>query len=192
MGLPYRGAMRQPLVAVVGVLLGLSACAADTTPAPNQAPALAVRVSPNPVMIGQALSFQIEGQGLTGPRHVALFVEYPDGSIAQLLPNRLPGGQPTLTAGQRLTFPSAGASYRLQAAEPTGTHTVLAYASAQPLDLNGISSYASEGAAFATVQANRQGKGSLEGSFLAVLRLNNPGLFQFSKFDVSAAPSSAP
>lgn len=120
---------------------------------------------------------------------LALFVEYPDGRVEQLLPNRLPGGEPTVKAGQSVTFPPAGATYELRATDPTGTHTVLAFASWQPLKLEEFSSYANADAAFATV--NRQGKGSLEASFMAKMNLLNAGLHRFTTFDVKATATSS-
>lgn len=176
------------------VLLGLSACASDGSPqvSPPPAPALTVQVTPNLVEIGQALSFRLGFQDTSGSVFLALFVEYPDGRVGQLLPNRLPGGEPTVKAGQSVTFPPVGATYELQATGPTGIHTVLAYASWQPLKLDDFSSYASAGAAFATVHANRQGKGSLEASFVAKMKLLNSGLHQFTTFEVKTITSSAP
>lgn len=170
-------------------LAGLTACGPGDILPPTAPPTLTVQTTPNPVTIGEKLSFQIGMQNSAAPRFLALFIEYPDGTIDQLLPNRLPGGEPMLQAGQSVTFPPPGALYELRAVGPTGTYTVLAYASAQPLKLDDISRYANADAAFATV--NRQGKGSLEASFLAVMRLVNPGVFQLTTFEMKAA-SAAP
>lgn len=181
-----------PALPLALTLLGLSACASDGIPQvrPLPASALTVQVTPNPVEIGQSLSFRLGVQHTSGSVFLALFVEYPDGRVDQLLPNHLPGGEPTVKAGQSVTFPPVGATYELRATDPTGTHTVLAFASWQPLKLEEFSSYANADAAFATV--NRQGKGSLEASFVAKMKLLNSGLHQFTTFEVKTTTSSAP
>ncbi|UQN10644.1 DUF4384 domain-containing protein [Deinococcus sp. QL22] len=167
------------------VLLTLTACA--TSPAPA-APALSLQVMPNPITVGRELKLNLTLQHEPGLWYVLLLVESPDGQVDQLLPNRLPGGAGTLKAGQTVVFPAPEANILLKATAPAGVHTVLAYASPRPLNLEGISAYASESAAFATVQANRQGVGGLEGSTTAIIKLLNPGIATLAKFTVTAQP----
>lgn len=139
-------------------------------------------MSPNPARIGQRLTFQVRSVNTTQPLHLAVFIETPDGRIEQILPNRLAGGQPMLRPGETLTYPANGASYVLTVDGTAGTNTVLAYATPKPLNLDGISDYGSADVAFATVR--RQGKGEVEASFTAILRLHNPGLYYLTKFTV--------
>jgi hypothetical protein len=148
---------------------GITACTPTPEPIP---PTLLLSVSPNPVTIGQRLSFSLGIQNTNATWNVALFVEDPDGQIDQFLPNRLAGGTPTVAAGSSVVFPSAESTFYLAAAAPTGSHTALLYISLQPLNLEGISAYADAQAAFATV--GESGVGNLEGSVLVKLNsLNN-------------------
>ncbi|PNY81367.1 DUF4384 domain-containing protein [Deinococcus koreensis] len=171
-------------------VLGLTGCGPGDSLQPSAPPTLTVQTTPNPVTIGQTLSVQIGLQNGSEPLFLALFIEDPEGRIAQILPNRLPDGAPTLKAGQPVTFPPPGALYELRTVAPAGVHTALAYASREPLKLDGISSYASAGATFATV--NRQGKGSLEASLLSAVKVVNPGISQLTSFEVKAGVSTAP
>lgn len=163
--------------------MSLTACSPEPTPA--NPPTLSLRTSPDPVRVGQTLSFSLGLEQGTGTWNVALFVEDPEGGVDQILPNRLPGGQPTLSAGQTVSVPGANDGFRLYASAPTGVHTALLYVTQRPLNLEGISAYANEGALFATVQANRQGVGSLEGSTRAALNALNAGTSVVSKFTVT-------
>lgn len=165
------------------VLLALvTACTAPPIPAE---PAVTVQVTPDPVMLGQGLKFNLAVQHVSEPLHVAVFVEDPAGHVIQLLPNRLPGGDPVLTAGQSVTFPAAGANYAVKAALPVGVHTVLAYATPARLQDGVVSAYASDSAAFAEVFGGRQGTGSLRGAMVAVLKLHQAGLVEYTTFTVT-------
>jgi hypothetical protein len=159
---------------------GITAC----TPAPEPTPLTPLlSVSPNPVTVGQRLSFSLGIQNTDETWNVALFVEDPDGQIDQFLPNRLAGGTPTVTAGNPILFPSAEATINLVATAPTGTHTALLYVTPQPLNLDGISAYADAQATFATVKSF--GVGTLEGSLLAKLKLLNPGHSSLLRFNIN-------
>lgn len=175
----------RPLAPLILAVLTLTACGGSGTPQQAEEPALSVVVQPSTVQVGQKLSFGLELSGTAQTWNVALFIEDPEGRIVQLLPNRTGDGSATLTGGTTRVFPSAGADFFLLATTPAGVHTVLAYASPKPLDLSAISTYASEQDAFATVHQIRQGKGSLEASFLAVLKLYNPGTPALATFTVT-------
>lgn len=148
-------------------------------------PAVTVQVSPAPFVLGQNLTFHLGVQHVSELMHVAVFVEDPAGHVIQLLPNRLPGGDPVLTPGQAVTFPAPGANYALKAALPVGVHTVLAYATPARLQDGVVSAYASESAAFADVVPGRQGTGSLRGAMVAVLKLHQAGLVEYTTFTVT-------
>ena len=169
------------LVLSSALLALMTACTPPSAPAE---PAVTVRVSPAPVILGQNLTFNLAVQRVSEPLHVAVFVEDPAGHVIQLLPNRLPGGDPVLTPGQAVTFPAPGANYALKAALPVGVHTVLAYATPARLQDRVVSAYASE-AAFADVFPGRQGTGSLKGSLLSALNANQPGVHAYTTFTVT-------
>lgn len=141
-------------------------------------------MQPSLVRVGQELSFHLALSGTTGTWNLALFVEDPEGHIDQLLPNRTQSGSGSIQGGTTAVFPEKDANLFLMAASPAGVHTVLAYASPKPLYLSSISTYR-DGDVFATVNANRQGKGSLDGSLLAVLGLTNPGVYALSTLTVA-------
>lgn len=173
------------LIPLIAAALTSTACNGVDRPDSTQTPVLTVAVQPTPVQVGQKLSFNLLLAGTTEVWNVALFVESPEGKVVQLLPNRTADGSGALMGGTVRTFPGAGANFFLLAERPPGIHTVLAYARHQPLDLSSISTYADDQAAFATVNENRQGKGSLDGSMLAILRLTNPGVFALTTFTVT-------
>lgn len=168
------------LICAAALAAGMTAC----TPAPEPIPPIPLlSVSPNPVTVGQRLSFSLGIQDTSDTWNLALFVENPDGEINQFLPNRLAGGMPTVTAGSPVLFPPAGAAFTLTATTPTGAHTALLYVTPQPFNLEGISAYADAQAAFATVKSS--GIGKLEGAVLAKLKLLNPGQASLLRFQLN-------
>jgi len=172
-------------VALALLLPTLTACGGPGTPPVTREPELSVTAQPSPVRVGERLTFGLNLLNTAETWNVALFVEDPDGEVTQLLPNRTADGSAALTGGTVRVFPSAEAKFFIVASGTTGAHRVLAYAARQPLNLSSISTYASDQAAFATVNPNRQGKGALDGPFLSVLRLQNPGLAALSTFTVT-------
>lgn len=170
------------LVLSSALLALVTACTPPSVPAE---PAVSVRVSPDPVVLGQNLTFNLVVQRVSEPLHVAVFVEDPAGHVIQLLPNRPPGGDPILNPGQAVTFPAPGANYALKAALPVGVHTVLAYATPARLQDGVVSAYASDSAAFADVVPGWQGTGSLRGAMVAVLKLHQAGLVEYTTFTVT-------
>ncbi|AWT34125.1 hypothetical protein GCM10008956_28190 [Deinococcus arenae] len=157
----------------------LVACAPQGAPQPTVPAAAVLTLTPNPVRVGQDLQFTLRSP-IGG--EVALFVESPDGSVTQLLPNRQPDGQVRLNADQTQLFPSAGSTFFLRASAPTGVHTALLYVSSGPLNLSGVSEYASPSSTFATVST--QGSGSLLGAVAAKVKLLNPGVSATLTFTV--------
>ncbi|ALW87486.1 DUF4384 domain-containing protein [Deinococcus actinosclerus] len=149
----------------------LAGCAPQGAPQPTVPAAAVLTLTPNPVRVGQELRFTLRSP-VSG--EVALFIESPDGSVIQLLPNRQPDGQVRLNADQTQLFPSAGSTFFLRASAPTGAHTALLYVSSGPLNLSGVSDYASPSSTFATVST--QGRGSLLGAVAAKMKLLNPGV----------------
>ena len=89
----------------------------------------------------------------------------------------------TLAPGAPVRFPGDGAEIELRAGEPLGTHTALLFAAPAPLNLDGISAYASSQAAFATVTI--QGRGHLETELLTRLGTVNPGVSTLLHFDIT-------
>lgn len=88
--------------------------------------------------------------------YVYLFYVDPDGSVGQILPNRL-GGSNSLRAGEVRTFPSASDNFVFNVDGSPGLNKVLVVASRRPLDLSELSTFRS-GEPFATVkpQGSRQ------------------------------------
>ncbi|PTA67509.1 DUF4384 domain-containing protein [Deinococcus arcticus] len=166
------------LVVFLGAVL--TACTPPTAPTPDPARDPSASVLPATPRVGQNLTFDLQANGMQG--HVALFVEAPDGSVQQLLPNRLPGGAVELAHSGRTSFPAADSAFRLVASAPTGDHQVLVYLSAAPLNLAGISAYANANSAFATVQT--QGAGALVTTLLPKLTAQNPGRAGLGTFTV--------
>ena len=82
--------------------------------------------------------------------HVYLFALSPDGTVDQILPNRL-GGSNYVRRGEVRTFPSAGDNFIFNVGGPAGLNKVLVIASRRPLNLSELSSFQA-GQAFATVQ----------------------------------------
>lgn len=173
----------RPLAPLILAVLTLTACGGSDTPTQTEDPALTVAVQPSPARVGQELSFKLDLSGTAETWNVALFVEDPEGNIDQLLPNRTGDGSSTLRDGTTWVFPDDQSKLLLKASAPAGVHTILAYASPKPLDLSAISTYR-DGQVFATVNENRQGKGSLETSFLAILKLYNPGTQALTTFNI--------
>lgn len=178
--------MRLPGPVALALLIpALTACGGPGTPPAVREPELSVTVQPSPVRLGERLTFGLNLLNTAETWNVALFVEDPDGEVTQLLPNRTADGSSALTGGTARVFPSAEAKFFVLASGTTGAHRVLAYAARQALNLSSISAYASAQDAFATVQPGRQGKGALDGSLLAVLRLENPGVAALTTFTVT-------
>ncbi|WP_082506168.1 DUF4384 domain-containing protein [Deinococcus sp. Leaf326] len=176
--------MRMLSWAVLALGVGLTACGNDPVPVAGK-PRVELGLSPSPVRAGESLTFLLTLSGTPAPWNVALFVENPDGGVQQLMPNRLSTSPLTLTPGAPQQFPGTGAGFELKAGEPLGTHTALLFAAPAPLNLDGISAYASAQAAFATVLPAGQGRGLLETSVLTRLRTLNPGVSTLLRFDVT-------
>lgn len=87
--------------------------------------------------------------------YVYLFNVNPDGSVDQILPNRLSEDN-LVKANTTKTFPAAGDNFKYTVAGPIGQNKVLALASLTPLDLNAISSFKTAQDQFATVSAKTQ------------------------------------
>ncbi|GGR55313.1 S-layer protein [Deinococcus seoulensis] len=87
--------------------------------------------------------------------YVYLFNVNPDGSVDQILPNRLSGAN-FVKANTTTTFPAADANFTYTVAGPIGQNKVLALASLTPLNLDQISSFKTAQDQFATVSAKNQ------------------------------------
>lgn len=87
--------------------------------------------------------------------YVYLFNVNPDGSVDQILPNRL-GGDNFVKANTTKVFPAEGDNFRFTVAGPIGQNKVLALASLTPLNLDQISSFKTTQDQFATVNAKTQ------------------------------------
>ncbi|GGR73614.1 hypothetical protein GCM10008959_38710 [Deinococcus seoulensis] len=87
--------------------------------------------------------------------YVYLFNVNPDGSVDQILPNRLSGAN-FVKANTTTTFPAADANFTYTVAGPIGQNKVLALASLTPLNLDQISSFKTAQDQFATVTARGQ------------------------------------
>ncbi|CAM4445289.1 PEGA domain-containing protein [Deinococcus marmoris] len=89
--------------------------------------------------------------------YVYLFNVNPDGSVDQILPNRLSGGDSNLVkSGTTKSFPAPGDNFKFTIAGPIGQNKVLALASLTPLKLDQISSFKTTQDQFATVNAKSQ------------------------------------
>ncbi|MEF2279530.1 DUF4384 domain-containing protein [Deinococcus sp. YIM 134068] len=82
--------------------------------------------------------------------YVYLFNVNPDGSVDQILPNRL-GGTNFVRRGEVRTFPAVNDSFTFDVAGPYGVNKVLVVASRRALNLSEISSFQT-GQPFATVK----------------------------------------
>lgn len=91
---------------------------------------------------------------VTQDAYVYLFNVNPDGSIDQILPNRL-GGDNFVKAGATKVFPAPGDNFTFDISGPAGINKVLALASTAPLNLNQISSFTA-GQPFAKVNVQGQ------------------------------------
>ncbi|PNY82373.1 DUF4384 domain-containing protein [Deinococcus koreensis] len=87
--------------------------------------------------------------------YVYLFNVNPDGSVDQILPNRLSEDN-LVKANTTKTFPAPGDNFKYTVAGPIGQNKVLALASLTPLNLNDISSFKTAQDQFATVTAKTQ------------------------------------
>ncbi|GAA5441092.1 DUF4384 domain-containing protein [Deinococcus caeni] len=87
--------------------------------------------------------------------YVYLFNVNPDGSVDQVLPNRL-SGENFVKANTTTTFPAADANFTYTVGGPIGQNKVLALASLTPLNLDQISSFKTAQDQFATVTAKGQ------------------------------------
>ncbi|MXV20716.1 DUF4384 domain-containing protein [Deinococcus xianganensis] len=83
--------------------------------------------------------------------YVYLFNVNPDGSVDQILPNRL-SGENFVKANTTATFPAAGANFTYTVGGPIGQNKVLALASLTPLNLSQISEFKTAQDQFATVK----------------------------------------
>ena len=86
--------------------------------------------------------------------YVYLFNVNPDGSIDQILPNRL-GGDNFVRAGSVKVFPDSGSNFTFDIAAPYGVNKVLALASQSQLNIDQISSFTA-GGQFAKVNVQGQ------------------------------------
>ncbi|GAA5438058.1 PEGA domain-containing protein [Deinococcus aquaticus] len=87
--------------------------------------------------------------------YVYLFNVNPDGSVDQILPNRLSDSN-FVKAGTTKTFPAPDDKFNYTVAGPIGQNKVLALASATELDLAQISTFKTTQDQFATVNAKNQ------------------------------------
>ncbi|GAA0517217.1 PEGA domain-containing protein [Deinococcus depolymerans] len=87
--------------------------------------------------------------------YVYLFNVNPDGSVDQILPNRLSESN-FVKAGTTKSFPAPDDNFKYTVAGPIGQNKVLALASATELDLDQISSFKTTQDQFATVNAKNQ------------------------------------
>ena len=83
--------------------------------------------------------------------YVYLFNVNPDGSVDQILPNRL-SGENFVKANTTTTFPAADANFTYTVGGPIGQNKVLALASLTPLNLSQISEFKTAQDQFATVK----------------------------------------
>lgn len=162
--------MRPALLSAL-LIPALIGCAPQDAPWPTVPTAAVLTLNPTEPRVGQDIQFTLRSP-VSGD--VALFIESPDGSVIQLLPNRQPDSQVRLNADQTQLFPSASSTFFLRASAPTGVHAALLYVSSGPLNLSGVSDYASPSSTFATVSP--QGTGSLLGAVAAKMKLLNPGV----------------
>ncbi|GGS04217.1 DUF4384 domain-containing protein [Deinococcus sedimenti] len=108
--------------------------------------------SQNPAYrVGEAISVSAT---VNRDAYVYLFNVNPDGSVDQILPNRL-SGENFVKANTTTTFPAPGANFTYDVAGPIGQNKVLALASLTPLNLTQISEFKTAQDQFATV--NTQG-----------------------------------
>ncbi len=87
--------------------------------------------------------------------YVYLFNVNPDGSVDQILPNRLSDSN-FVKAGTTKSFPAEGDNFEFTIAGPIGQNKVLALASLTQLKLDQISSFKTSQDQFATVNAKNQ------------------------------------
>ncbi len=87
--------------------------------------------------------------------YVYFFSVSSDGSITQILPNKLSEGN-FVKANTTTTFPAAGAQFVFNVDGPIGQNKVLALASLSPLNLDEVSSFKTNQDKFATVKADDQ------------------------------------
>lgn len=87
--------------------------------------------------------------------YVYLFNVNPDGSVDQILPNRL-GGDNFVKANTTRVFPSPDDKFTFTVGGPIGQNKVLALASLTPLNLDQISTFKTTQDQFATVNAKTQ------------------------------------
>ncbi|UBV43142.1 PEGA domain-containing protein [Deinococcus taeanensis] len=87
--------------------------------------------------------------------YVYLFNVNPDGSVDQILPNRLSTDN-LVKANTTKVFPAADDKFNYTVAGPIGQNKVLALASLTPLDLDDVSDFKTAQDQFATVNAKNQ------------------------------------
>ncbi|THF88800.1 PEGA domain-containing protein [Deinococcus sp. KSM4-11] len=87
--------------------------------------------------------------------YVYLFNVNPDGSVDQILPNRLSENN-MVKANTTKSFPAEGDNFKYTVAGPIGQNKVLALASLTPLNLDQLSSFKTQQDQFATVNAKTQ------------------------------------
>ncbi|UBV42881.1 DUF4384 domain-containing protein [Deinococcus taeanensis] len=97
--------------------------------------------------IGEAISVSAT---VNRDAYVYLFNVNPDGSVDQVLPNRLSGAN-FVKANTTTTFPAADANFTYTVDGPIGQNKVLALASLTPLNLDQISQFKTAQDQFATV-----------------------------------------
>ncbi|WP_412029528.1 DUF4384 domain-containing protein [Deinococcus yunweiensis] len=87
--------------------------------------------------------------------YVYLFNVNPDGTVDQILPNRL-SAENLVKANTTKSFPADGDNFKYTVAGPIGQNKVLALASLTPLNLDQLSSFKTQQDQFATVNAKTQ------------------------------------
>ncbi|WP_322473926.1 DUF4384 domain-containing protein [Deinococcus sp. AB2017081] len=87
--------------------------------------------------------------------YVYLFNVNPDGTVDQILPNRL-SAENLVKANTTKSFPAEGDNFKYTVAGPIGQNKVLALASLTPLNLDQLSSFKTQQDQFATVNAKTQ------------------------------------
>ncbi|MFC3915649.1 DUF4384 domain-containing protein [Deinococcus metalli] len=102
--------------------------------------------------VGEAISISTT---VNRDAYVYLFNVNPDGTVDQILPNRL-SSENLVKANTTKTFPAEGDSFKYTVAGPIGQNKVLALASLTPLNLDQISSFKTQQDQFATVNAKTQ------------------------------------
>ena len=130
----------------------LMSCGPSVTPLPS-APVVSLALPAAQLNVGGRLALTASVANISCSLYI-FFVD-PAGQADQLLPNRTGPASPLapdlrVDAGQVVAFPPTDARFTIVTTPPLGQYTVLAFASAKPLNLDAISSYATPNTPFAT------------------------------------------